>query len=105
MNARLQYCIEASKNLPSGVSSKRHTFSTLIKPPNTHVSRKREGDRQCGAPPAKSARKYLMSPQDFVNCVTPFLAATFSKSAEKSINSSYLAFKLRSPGLRIIRPA
>ena len=91
VNARLQYCIEASRNLPSGTSYKRHTFSTLVKPPNTHVKRKREGDGQCGAPPEKSARKYMMSPQDFVNCVTPFLAATFSKSAEKSINPLLVA--------------
>lgn len=43
-------------------------------------------DGQCDAPPAKMARKFVMSPQDFVNCVTPFLNATFSKSAENLIS-------------------
>ena len=81
VSARLQYCIEASKNLPPGVSAKRHSLSTTALPPNTHVSRKRSSDGQCDAPPAKISRSYLMSPQDFVNCVSPFLAATLSKSA------------------------
>ena len=83
ISARLHFITEASKNkLPPGVESKRHSFSTMTLPPNTHVSRKRESEGQCGAPPCKVPRKFLMSPQDFVNCVSSFMAATLSKSAE-----------------------
>ena len=82
VNARLQYCIKASRDLPPGVSTKRHSFSTTNIPPNTHVARKRSSDGQCDAPPEKISRKFLMSPQDFVNCVSSFMAATLSKSAE-----------------------
>ena len=48
--------------------------------PNTH-KKKILSDGQCGAPPSKVGR-IMMGPQDFVNCVQAFMAATLSKSSE-----------------------
>ena len=85
LSARLQYCTEASQTLPQGaLETKRHSYSLLIEPPNTHVKRKRTSDGQCGAPPSKTAR-YMMGPQDFINCMQSYLAANFSKSCENIV--------------------
>ena len=87
LTARLQYCTEASKKLPAGTESKRHSASLLINPPNTHLSsvkRKRTSDGQCGAPPPKIPR-YSMTPQDFVNCMGSYVTANLSKSSESIV--------------------
>ena len=88
LSARLQYCTEASKKLPTGATeSKRHSSTLLINPPNTHISsvkRKRKSDGQCGAPSSKVPR-YSMTPQDFVNCMGSYVTANLSKSSESTV--------------------
>ena len=80
LSARFSYLTEASQKLPEGkTESERNAVTLLQKAPAPAKKRKALG--QCGAPPAKTAR-FSLSPQDFVNCVQNFMAATLSKSSE-----------------------